>query len=491
MRTRRSPRSGGRRAPARAGGHPRRPGRRVAGRLHPRVLPGVGQPGRLGSGLREEPRPAVAAGHLLDRAAGPVAVRRPLRPGCAAGPARRRRGRGTLARPAVAQQPADRAGGGHGLPGAARILAAPGAGPAAAAGRTDGQVAADPAVDGLPPNLGAGGFPTSLSTDPASRPGIPFEPFPGWPTRSSPARSSSRTGDRGRPAARGRRPSRSSASPAAGTEGRELGTRDRPGGARHGDPGGRRRRGPAATRSPRADSPPGLAAATPRRPRRARLAHLRAGDQPGQPRRLDRSAAGLASGERSSRSSGSRTARRPPPPEAASRRRPIPRPERHEFGDEAHRFDAHICIERGDERGEADHPAAATPGEPGRRPDHRPQRREGSDARSRRVPGRAGQRRHRRRPSARPSPAASQPSPARARPPGDPRPRSPSLARSPAAGPGQTARSARDPRSRHRGPARRPRQPPLDRQTIDEIGTHEARRGRRPRRHPRARSSRP
>ena len=37
----------------------------------------------------------------------------------------------------------------------------------------------NPASTGLPRNLGYGGFPVSLSTDPASRPGIPFEPFPG------------------------------------------------------------------------------------------------------------------------------------------------------------------------------------------------------------------------------------------------------------------------------------------------------------------------
>ena len=34
-------------------------------------------------------------------------------------------------------------------------------------------------VAGLPPNLGVGGFPPTISTDPYSRPGIPFEPYPG------------------------------------------------------------------------------------------------------------------------------------------------------------------------------------------------------------------------------------------------------------------------------------------------------------------------
>ncbi len=37
----------------------------------------------------------------------------------------------------------------------------------------------DPAVTGLPPNMGFGGQPWSPSSDPASRPGEPFRPFPG------------------------------------------------------------------------------------------------------------------------------------------------------------------------------------------------------------------------------------------------------------------------------------------------------------------------
>jgi hypothetical protein len=50
----------------------------------------------------------------------------------------------------------------------------------AAAGRTPrGGAPRNPAVVGLPENLGAGGFPTGLSSDPASRPGPPFEVFPG------------------------------------------------------------------------------------------------------------------------------------------------------------------------------------------------------------------------------------------------------------------------------------------------------------------------
>ena len=50
----------------------------------------------------------------------------------------------------------------------------------AAAGRTPlGGAPPSPAVAGLPPNMGAGGVPASPSSDPASRPGIPFRPFPG------------------------------------------------------------------------------------------------------------------------------------------------------------------------------------------------------------------------------------------------------------------------------------------------------------------------
>ena len=165
----------------------------VAGRLHPRVLPGVGQPGRLGSDLREEPRPAVAAGHLLDRAAGALAVRRPLRPGCAAGPARRRGDRGALAGPAVAQQPADRAGGRDRLPGAPGILEAPGTGrrrgrPPAGARRRRTR----PSPGCRPTWASAGSRRRSARTRPRAR-ASRSSPSRGWPIRSSPARSSSRT----------------------------------------------------------------------------------------------------------------------------------------------------------------------------------------------------------------------------------------------------------------------------------------------------------
>ena len=81
----------------------------LPGGMHPGVLPRVGQPGRLRGGLREEPRPALAARPVLDRAARPVAVRRPLRPRIPAGPARRPGRRGPLAGAPVARQPADRA----------------------------------------------------------------------------------------------------------------------------------------------------------------------------------------------------------------------------------------------------------------------------------------------------------------------------------------------------------------------------------------------
>ncbi len=49
----------------------------------------------------------------------------------------------------------------------------------AAAGKPPVVHAANSPLAGLPDNLGAGGFPLSLSTDPASRQGVPFEPFPG------------------------------------------------------------------------------------------------------------------------------------------------------------------------------------------------------------------------------------------------------------------------------------------------------------------------
>ncbi len=48
----------------------------------------------------------------------------------------------------------------------------------AAAGNKD-EGLSDPDSTGLPRNLGYGGEPVSLSTDPASRPAIPFRPFPG------------------------------------------------------------------------------------------------------------------------------------------------------------------------------------------------------------------------------------------------------------------------------------------------------------------------
>ena len=46
----------------------------------------MGEPGCVGSGIREEPRSALAARRVLDRASGPLPVRRPLRPGFPARP---------------------------------------------------------------------------------------------------------------------------------------------------------------------------------------------------------------------------------------------------------------------------------------------------------------------------------------------------------------------------------------------------------------------
>ena len=100
-------------------------------RLRPRVLPGVGQPGRLRGDLREEPRPALPDRRLLDRPALDVAVRRPLRPRLPPGPARRLRHPGPLAGPPVVDQPPDRPGRGDRLPGDARAV------PVRAHGRPD------------------------------------------------------------------------------------------------------------------------------------------------------------------------------------------------------------------------------------------------------------------------------------------------------------------------------------------------------------------
>ena len=152
----------------------------------------MGQPGRLGGDLREEPRPALAAGHLLDRAPGAVPVRGPLRPGRAAGPARRRGDRGALAGAAVAQQPADRAGGGDGIPGAAGILETPGVGrgwpaafgPAATAGLAGRRAAAQPGRRRLPAVDQHGSRRCARV--------FPSSPTRGWPTPSSPATLSTR-----------------------------------------------------------------------------------------------------------------------------------------------------------------------------------------------------------------------------------------------------------------------------------------------------------
>ena len=59
--------------------------------------------------------PQVAARHVLDRAARALAVRGPLRPGLPPRAAGRPGDRGALSGPAVARQPADRAGGGDRL----------------------------------------------------------------------------------------------------------------------------------------------------------------------------------------------------------------------------------------------------------------------------------------------------------------------------------------------------------------------------------------
>ena len=101
-----------------------RAGPRRAARLRSRVLPRMGQPGCLGGGLREEPRPPLAARPVLGRPPGDVAVRRPLRPRRPPRAPGRLRHRGALAGAAVARQPPAHARRGDRLPRHARDLAA-------------------------------------------------------------------------------------------------------------------------------------------------------------------------------------------------------------------------------------------------------------------------------------------------------------------------------------------------------------------------------
>ena len=329
-----------RRAPAGRVGHPRRPGRRVAGRLHARVLPRVGQPGRLGSGLREEPRPAVADRHLLDRAAGAVAFRRPLRPGCAAGPARRRGDRGALARPAVAQQPADRAGRGYGLHGAAGILASPGSGRGQPR-PTEGLSAHAEPRSGLPRNLGFGGIPVSISTDPASRPGVPFQPFPGMANPFVPGDIiDPERGHRGRPAGPGptAQPIGAPAAPSRADDARAVPATPAAPGARDGR---RHRAGGGAQPPPRPVPAPPIPPPSP-------PGNALPPTNPGSPGASTVAATGAGRAGHLDRPTPGRPGDRPRP--GIGSQSPDRGPERHEFGDQGIPFDANICIERGDER---------------------------------------------------------------------------------------------------------------------------------------------
>ena len=197
---------------------------------------------------------------LLRRAAGAVAVRRPLRPGCAAGPARRRRDRGALARPAVAQQPADRAGGRHGLPGAAGILAAPGAGRRPPRDRRRSR--RDGASRGIPePSSGPAAqpgrrrLPGVAQHRPGLAPGHPVRAVPGHGQPLRPRRHHRAGPRRSTPTSRpGPRPCRSCPAPAARWH-RDRKRRRRPrrgpargAGPARAAPDARRRRSPALAR---------------------------------------------------------------------------------------------------------------------------------------------------------------------------------------------------------------------------------------------------
>ncbi len=90
-------------------------GGRGGNRLLPRVLPRMGQPGRLRGCLREEPRSPMAAGHVYHRAPGDVAVRRPVRPRVSPRTSRRSHCRSPFTRASVARSPPHHAGRGNWL----------------------------------------------------------------------------------------------------------------------------------------------------------------------------------------------------------------------------------------------------------------------------------------------------------------------------------------------------------------------------------------
>ena len=177
MRTRRSPRSSGAVLPAREGGDPLPPCRsaRQSGCTREFYREWANQD--VSEAIFEKSRDP--RWRLDVFSVEPPALSRfadPYDQDAPAGPAGRHRGRGPLAGPSVAEQPADRARGRDRLSGPARILAAAGL---SAAGPPPDRVPAASGRAGLPPNMGVGGVPPSLSSDAASRPGIPFEAFPG------------------------------------------------------------------------------------------------------------------------------------------------------------------------------------------------------------------------------------------------------------------------------------------------------------------------
>ncbi len=221
----------------------------------------------------------------------------------------------------------------------------------AAKGISPDKAPSDPAVTGLPPNMGLGGFPTSPSSDPASRPGIPFEAFPGMANPFVPGTVIGPAGTgAGQPGAYV-----SPGTAGTGTPPRPLGTGGLPGGAGSRPP--RLSPGSANTISPSLS--PGSANTAP--PRISPGSPGTGGMQnPGGP-----GASAVGSTARSAQAGGARRADRPAPGRAVARRdrdgeasdRDPPASDR-ELRDEPTRFDAHILIERETQGHETADPAS-------------------------------------------------------------------------------------------------------------------------------------
>ena len=311
---------------------------------------------------------------------------------------------------------------------------------------------------------------------PASRRVFPSDPTRAWPTPSSPATSSTRARPSTPTSRRAPRPCRSDPRRPASTRRPGTGYPGAPGGAgmrrRPWRPGTRVRRPARPRLSPDSPSnappgpPPGVSPSSPSNAPASESGRCRRLGQPppGRPVRSDhpdRPPPGRAGD---------------PPPAGYG---PIRIRSRHEFGDEGLPFDANNCIERGEERGQAVCPAAATTGDPGRRQTTGP--RGGKDRMVARVafqdePVSGGTA----PPAGRPAPTGWPAGPGAASTP--PARQPPALARRPP--PGQPGA----------GPEHSSRSPPRRTSIATrsaEIGRHEAQRGRRTRRHPRAPSSTP